>query len=134
MPHLILEYSANLEEQIDVKGLVRTVHDAALKTGVFPEAGTRTRAAKRMDYEIADRHPDNGFVHLTLRIGMGRTVEVRQMAGEQIFAALTGALSTRLAEGRLAVSFEMVEINAETSWKQNNIRDAMAEGSGVAAE
>ena len=134
MPHLILEYSANLEEQIDVKDLVRTVHDAALKTGVFPEAGTRTRAAKRMDYEIADRHPDNGFVHLTLRIGMGRTVEVRQMAGEQIFAALTGALSGRFAEGRLAVSFEMVEINAETSWKQNNIRDAMAECSGVAAE
>ena len=133
MPHLILEYSANLEDQVDIKGLVRTVHDAALNTGIFPEAGTRTRAAKRTAYEIADRHPDNGFVHLTLRIGMGRTVEVRQTAGEQIFAALTRALADRYAEGRLAVSFEMVEINADTSWKQNNIRDAMAEDSGAAA-
>lgn len=134
MPHLIVEYSANLEDDIDVPGLVRTVHDAAIATGVFPEAGTRTRAAKRTEYEIADRHPENGFVHLTARIGMGRTMKVRQKAGEEIFAALTGALSERYAVGRMAVSFEMVEMNADTSWKQNNIRDAMAAEAGKAAQ
>ena len=134
MPHLILEYSANLEDQIEVKDVVSAVHDAAIATGVFPLAGTRTRTAKRNDYDIADRHPDNGFVHLTARIGMGRTVEVRQQAGQQIFDALTGALADRYEQGRLAVSFEIVEINAETSWKQNNIRDAINAKTGAAAE
>ncbi|MEM7424735.1 MAG: 5-carboxymethyl-2-hydroxymuconate Delta-isomerase [Pseudomonadota bacterium] len=134
MPHLILEYSANLEGQIDVPDLVRTVHDAALATGIFPQAGTRTRAAKRTEYAIADHDPGNGFVHLTLRIGMGRSVEVRQQAGNQIFEALTGALQERYSAGRLAISFEMIEINADTSWKQNNIHNAMAAEAGAAAE
>ncbi len=134
MPHLILEYSANLEDKVDIRGLVRTVHEAALETGIFPEAGTRTRAAKRTEFEIADRHPDNGFVHLTLRIGMGRTVEVRQEAGGKIFSALTGFLDGAYQDGRLAISFEMIEINADTSWKQNNIHYAMAADAGAAAE
>ena len=47
MPHLILEYSANLEADIDIRKLITVVHEAALKTGVFPRGGCRTRAARR---------------------------------------------------------------------------------------
>ena len=76
MPHFIVEYSANLESAADIKGLVAAVHKAAIQTGVFPLKGTRTRAARREVYEIADGHADNAFVHVTARIGRGRSVEV----------------------------------------------------------
>ena len=42
MPHLIVEYSANLEPALDIRGLVEALHEAALETGVFPIGGIRT--------------------------------------------------------------------------------------------
>ncbi len=42
MPHLTVEYSANLENQIDILQLVDKIHQAALKTGVFEVGAVRT--------------------------------------------------------------------------------------------
>ena len=81
MPHVVVEFSANLRGRADVPRLLRTVHDAALATGVFPRGGTRTRAEERTDYLIADGHPDNAFVHVTLRIGHGRDLEKPRRGG-----------------------------------------------------
>ena len=125
MPHLIVEYSANLDDMLDIQSLVHAVHEAALDTGIFPKAGTRTRAARRAAYEIADGHADNSFVHLTVRVGAGRPVAVRQEAGNLIFARLTDALAAHSATHPIAISFEMVEINPDTSWKQNNLPQAL---------
>ena len=54
MPHLIVEYSGNLEKQLDMPAILRVVHDAALATGVFPFGGIRTRGERRDLYLIAD--------------------------------------------------------------------------------
>ena len=88
MPHLIVEYSANLERDLDIPRLVAAIHAAALETGVFPVGGIRTRAERREVYAVADSHPDNAFIHVQARIGSGRTPEVRQQAAEHIFAAV----------------------------------------------
>lgn len=85
MPHLIVEYSANLEQALDIAKLVAALHEAALETGVFPIGGIRTRAARRDVYRIADGHAGNGFIHVQARIGAGRPPEVRQQAAEHIF-------------------------------------------------
>ena len=71
MPHLIVEYSANLERDVDIPRLVGAIHAAALETGVFPVGGIRTRAARREIHQVADGHPDNGFIHVQARIGRG---------------------------------------------------------------
>ena len=39
MPHFIVEYSANLDDEIKMQKLLGTLHDAALETGVFPLGG-----------------------------------------------------------------------------------------------
>jgi 5-carboxymethyl-2-hydroxymuconate isomerase len=123
MPHFIVEYSANLESGVDINGLVEAVHKAALDTGVFPLKGTRTRAARREIYEIADGHADNAFVHVTARIGHGRKVEVRQSAGESVFDAACEFLRPYFEQHPLAVSFEIQEIDPDTSFKFNNLPD-----------
>ncbi len=125
MPHLVVEYSANLEPQVDIAGLVRVVHEAALETGMFPRGGIRTRAACREIYRIADGHPDNGFVHVSARIGAGRPAEARAKAGEHIFNAVCGALSEVFAENPLGISFELSEIDPTASFKQNNLHDIL---------
>ncbi|MDH4066138.1 MAG: 5-carboxymethyl-2-hydroxymuconate Delta-isomerase, partial [Acidobacteriota bacterium] len=39
MPHLTIEYSANLEPDVAVQDLVDALHRAAVETGVFPLGG-----------------------------------------------------------------------------------------------
>lgn len=123
MPHQIIEYSANLEPELDVDGLVATLHETAAAIEAFPVAGLRTRAGKRTHYRIADNHADNAFVHVVLRIAHGRSLAVRQAAGEQIFSALCEFLQPFIDKGPLAVSFEMQEIDPDLRWKRNNLPD-----------
>jgi 5-carboxymethyl-2-hydroxymuconate isomerase len=85
MPHLLIEYSANLEPKLDIPPLVRVIHEAALETGFFPIGGIRTRAQRDGHYHVADGHNENEFIHIQARFGAGRTPEVRRQAAERIF-------------------------------------------------
>jgi len=118
MPHITIEYSANLTPELDIAALVDIVHDAAISTGVFPLGGTRTRAVKHSVYAIADKAPDNGFIHICARIGHGRDEDTKKRAGDVIFAALTTVTEQLFAQIPLALSLEIVETN---TWKKNNI-------------
>lgn len=126
MPHFIIEYSANLTAQIDVDALVVAVHEAAIETGIFPVKGLRTRACSRASYRIADAHPDNAFVHITARVGHGRSVEVRRAAGEAVFDCVCEFLREYFEQHPLAVSFEMEQIDPDTSFKFNNLPEWIA--------
>jgi 5-carboxymethyl-2-hydroxymuconate isomerase len=126
MPHLIVEYSANLERDVDITHLVAAVHAAALKTGVFPIGGIRTRAERRDVYQVADGHPDNAFIHVQARIGVGRTPDVRQKAAENIFAAVKAETAKAFASRPLGLTFEVVEIDPVGSLKHNNLHEAVA--------
>ena len=64
MPHIVIEYSANLRESVDFPGLLAALRASALATGVFPLGGIRIRAYQADHYLIADGHPDNAFVHI----------------------------------------------------------------------
>jgi 5-carboxymethyl-2-hydroxymuconate isomerase len=126
MPHLIIEYSANVVPTVDIGGLVRAVHAAALETGVFPIGGLRTRAFRHDLYAVADLHPDNGFIHVQARIGAGRTPEVRQQAADHIFAAVKHVTADAFARGPLGLTLEIVEIDPVGALKHNNLHDAVA--------
>lgn len=123
MPHIIVEYSSNLEGRIDIAALLDQIHESALATGVFPIGGLRTRAERRDHYRIADRHPDNGFIHVQARIGVGRTPDVRQAAAEQIFAVLKRATAHAFATSPLGLTLEIVEIDPVGALKHNNLHE-----------
>ena len=71
MPHFIMEYSANLDEDLDIPELFRQLNETAIGTGVFPIGGIRTRAIRCEHYRIAEGDPDNTFIHLPPRWGQG---------------------------------------------------------------
>ena len=126
MPHLIIEYSANLESDLDVRELVRAMHETAVTIDALPTAGIRTRAARRDNFMIADGHPDNSFINMTLRIAQGRTTKEQQAAGEKLFGALNDFVIDALARRPIALSFEIQEIETSKRWKHGNIRDYLA--------
>ena len=125
MPHFRVEYSRNLEEELDLPDLFDRLTEVAAGTGVFPLAGIRCRALPRDLYRIADGHPDNGFVHVELRVGAGRDLPTLRRAGETVFAALSNRMADLLARRPIALSFEIAEIHPDLNFKAGNIRDHM---------
>jgi 5-carboxymethyl-2-hydroxymuconate isomerase len=121
MPHLNIEYSANLESAIDIDALVRRIHETALGTGIFPLGGVRTRAEPRYHFRIADGRDDAAYIHMIVRIGPGRDAETRRKAGQAIFDALCEATAQVYDERPLALSFELHEIPPDMAWRKNNL-------------
>ena len=53
------------------------------------------------------------------------TSPTRKKAGEHIFKALSAHLDPVFANSKFALSFDMQINDKETSWKRNNIHDAL---------
>src|SRR5919204_4635488 len=121
MPHIVIEYSANIRGQVGPEDLVARVHDVALLTGVFPVGGIRTRAVERTCYRVADGHPDNAFVHVVMRIRHGRDLETRRRAGEEVFREVCQYLEPLFERSPLGISLEVQEIDPDVSFKKNNL-------------
>jgi 5-carboxymethyl-2-hydroxymuconate isomerase len=125
MPHFTIEYSANLDSRVDMEKIVELVRKAAVETGIFPLGGIRVRAIRCEHYAVADGSPQSGFLAMLLRLGEGRDLAARRKAGEHIFKALSTHLDPVFAGGRFALSFDMQINDKETSWKRNNIHEAL---------
>ncbi len=121
MPHLTVEYSANLAAHSDLDQLCRTLHGAMTDSGLFELGAIRVRTLRANHYAIADLLPQNAFAHLVLRIGAGRSRPECRRAGEMIFAAATAHFEPLFEAPHFALTLEMVEIDAELSWKKNAI-------------
>ncbi|KJC54385.1 5-carboxymethyl-2-hydroxymuconate isomerase [Bradyrhizobium sp. LTSP849] len=125
MPHFTIEYSANLDGRLDIGAVCEVVRKAAVETGIFPLGGIRVRAIRCEHYAIADARQDYGFLDMLLRIGEGRDLPTRKTAGEHVFNALSRHLDPVFAGSKFALSFDMQINDKDTSWKRNNIHDAL---------
>ncbi len=128
MPHLIIEYSANLDNELELEALMSRLRDCAIDTGVFPLPGIRVRAVRREHFVIADGDPGHAFVHLVVRIGHGRPPETRRRVAERLFEVLCDHLGDCADRRGLALSLEVQEIDPVGSLKRNNLHDRLAVG------
>ena len=125
MPHLTIEYSENLAENIEISKLVKVMHDSAASIEALPLGGLRTRASRREFYLIADGDSSNTFVNVVLRIAPGRSDEVKKQAGEKLFSALKDFFDLFFQSSAIALSLEIQELDANLRWKDSNIREHM---------
>ena len=66
-------------------------------------------------------------MHVTALIGHGRTLDVQQRAGEQLFAALTEHLGPLYDRSPLAISLNIQEIHPVLNFKKNNLHEHVEE-------
>ena len=121
MPHFIAECTDNIREQADLPGLFAKVNEALAATGIFPIGGIRSRAHWRDTWQMADGSQDYAFVHMTLKIGAGRSLESRQDVGDMLFALFKSHFATLMESRYLALSFAMEELDPTLNYKQNNV-------------
>lgn len=121
MPHITIEYSANLEPSVDVAALVDAVHSAVLDHGAFQIGAIRTRAARRELYRIADGDPDNAFVHVELRIGPGRDIAVQRAVAKLVMDAVVEHTHRYGSAHGLGLSVEISHIDDASAVRVNNL-------------
>lgn len=133
MPHLTVEYTANLAPEGDIAGLMPKLarclvaqrHD---DKPVFPIGGVRVRAIEIGQWCIADGSlPDAGFVHAMLKVGAGRAPAALQAAGDAVFEILKAHFAQQHARRGLAISLEMAEFSEAGTWKHNNLHARFAQ-------
>ncbi|WP_420135641.1 5-carboxymethyl-2-hydroxymuconate Delta-isomerase [Rhodopseudomonas sp.] len=125
MPHFSIEYSANLDDRVDMRAVVELVRVSALETGIFPIGGIRVRAIRCETYAIADGRDGFAFMAMLLRLGEGRDLAARKKAGQHVFDRLSHYLDPLFADEGFALSFDMTINDKETSWKRNSIHDLL---------
>lgn len=123
MPHIIAEYSANLEESLDIQALVDDLHRAAVGAQVAELVGIRTRAVRCAHFRVADGNAANGFVHITARLRQGRALEQRKALGQALFAAADRRLATVYPHHPVAMTVEVHEIDPEMTFRRNTLRE-----------
>ena len=122
MPHLMIDYSANVEPDVDMGALCDTLRDVAASIDAFPLAGVKVRAVRVDHYAIADGNPEHGFIDISVRIRGGRDTETKQNAAQKLFDAANEFVADVMQRRSLALSLELRDIDAALSPKSGSIR------------
>jgi len=123
VPHFHIDYSANLDEVLDVAQLCEVIRATAAKIDTFPMAGIRVRAMRADHVAMADGNAKHGYIDLSVRLRAGRSDAVKRDAIAQIFAALKDFAAPAMTTHSIALSAEIRDIDADLSPKFGNIRD-----------
>ncbi|TQS74879.1 5-carboxymethyl-2-hydroxymuconate isomerase [Ornithinibacillus gellani] len=122
MPHIIVEYTKNIQEQANIPPLLHKINAQLIAEGdIFPTGGIRSRAVMLQDYVIADStEAADAFVHVTLKMGSGRSVEVKETVCKHLFHVLESHFHSLLQTDHFALSLELYEFTNPT-FKKNTI-------------
>ncbi len=109
MPHLILEHSDNLIKKIHFHTLFRECHEALTRILPTELKSCKSRAIECKEYYLGDGAPDYAFIHLTIRLFAGRSLETMTHAANSVMQLLQNHMSD--TNQKIHVSIEMVGID-----------------------
>lgn len=119
MPHLTLEYSDNLD--FEVQPLLARLHEEVVATGAINLKGIKSRAVRHTEYRIADGDPQYAFVHVGLLIREGRPLEIQKEATRRVMAVLKDVFGQRFEHGHLSLSVDLKEMRQGVALTEHNI-------------
>ena len=119
MPHLTLEYTDNLE--FEVQPLLARLHAELVATGAINLKGIKSRAVRHSEYRIADGNKDYAFVHVNLLIREGRSPEIQKDAAQRVMAVLKESFGYRFKDEYLSLSVNIGEMRDGVALTDHNI-------------
>jgi len=120
MPHLVLEYSANVPDEPDFDLALRRLHEAMTTAGPFDLANVKSRAVRHERFRVADGAPDRAFVHLTVSVLAGRDGAALRSTAEALLAVLRESFPRARAERRCDLILEIREMRRDLYSKSSD--------------
>lgn len=111
MPHIIVEYSARIEEKVAIEPLLERLHAALAGQGV-DKARIKTRGI-RLDRAIVGEKGAGGVMaHATILLLEGRDAQTKKNYGQALHSILKFAITSHFPE--CAVTLEVRDMEKET--------------------
>ncbi len=123
MPHIEIDYSANIADAIETSELPRKLHQAAHKLGVFPTNGVRTFARKVDIYHAGSDRGEEAFIQIRIRVAPGRPEELMKRIAETFFQTACDAMSSNFDTRELGLQLEVSEFTDELTYRRNTINN-----------
>lgn len=111
MPHLVLEYSANVPDEPDFRRVLLDLHDALVASSLFERKDIKSRAVRHDVFAVADGAEDRAFVALSIAILDGRSDDVKAALSESALDVLVRAFPKLAEGGRGAISVEVRDLH-----------------------
>lgn len=136
MPHLVIQYTGNLDQHTDMTALCRSLADLLLTqqddTGAaaFPPGGTRVLAYPAPYHAVGDGgtagkaaggNGDYAFVYLNLRVARGRTPATLKRAGDALLMAVKAHFAPVFQQRHIGVTLQIDEGAEVFDAKHSNI-------------
>jgi len=91
MPHLVLEYTANLLPEFDPLQALHRMNTVLLASGEFVPDHIKSRAIRLDDYLVGDSEPGS-YMHVRLHLLAGRRPDAKAAITEGLVAALRSCI------------------------------------------
>ncbi|MBY0454504.1 MAG: 5-carboxymethyl-2-hydroxymuconate Delta-isomerase [Burkholderiaceae bacterium] len=117
MPHLTVEYSANLSGFPEAQVLAELNQTVTSSPEIADEADLKSRCVVHSSYVVGTAAQARGFVHAQLRLLSGRSTEAKQDFSERI-AAVLRRLTPRPEGVLVQLSVEIVDMDRPSYVKE----------------
>jgi 5-carboxymethyl-2-hydroxymuconate isomerase len=122
MPHLVILYTGQLDQVVNMTTLCRQLADAMLTVKdeagkqVFPTGGVRVLAYPAPHYAVADGGDagraaggdgDYAFAYLNVRMGRGRTEATQKLAGETLLSVAKAFFAPLMTTQHIGVTLQI---------------------------
>ncbi len=115
MPHCVIEYSADVADQVAIDELIAAVHQGAFSSDLFPEYDIKTRAVAYEHHRTGKTQ--DSFVHVNVHLLSGRTDAQKSILSEKMLASIEPLLSKVVNVG-----VEIIDMHRESYRKRVLVR------------
>jgi len=113
MPHCIIEYAVEFNEQNNTKELVEIINKDIIASNLFDNSTIKTRAIPVSDYLVGGKQ--KLFIHITIKLLKGRSVSQKQLLGTKILKTISEKYNSIND-----ISIEVIDINQDFYFKKVN--------------
>jgi 5-carboxymethyl-2-hydroxymuconate isomerase len=110
MPHLTLEFSANILEKNNMTSLFKECHVMLAHALPSELARCKSRAIESSFYYVGDGQPNNAFVHVSLKVMPGRSFDTLKNVGDNMMKILKDNFSESLKKLHLQITVEISDL------------------------
>ncbi|MFT5114048.1 MAG: 5-carboxymethyl-2-hydroxymuconate isomerase [Parasphingorhabdus sp.] len=109
MPHIVLEYSANIPPLADFAKCFVGLHKILNDMGGIKLANCKSRARVADIYFVGDGADQNAFIHLNIEFVEGRSKKQKQQIGNACLEHLTQSYKDQLSDN-LQITVQVEDI------------------------
>lgn len=118
MPHTIIEHSFKISEPKINSLLLKFNQNIAKNDGGFDITQCKARAVFCQNFVVADGSSQQDFMHITIKIMQGRSLEIRKKLAENLLIVAKDFLRDFLKENNfskntIALSLDIAELEKE---------------------